>query len=294
MNILIVYPSWEERSALGFDKDIESTKFDRVILFENAAPINSEKISPIIAVIERKCNDSKINYDKVILDFNSASCWGELKNQMASINRDDCITLDICTMSRNLIWALLFFLKEIVPSVEIVYHQPYKYSNEWLSRDAELPRLLFKHSGIVSIEKQTLLVIITGFDLERTKQLVYFYNPSRVILLIQKPNRLDENNRNTSKLHADECIKMGVKTEYTEIDCYSEDWGYGVIEKVISENLKSFNIVVSSLGPKLSAVSVYKTYLKHPEIALTDIPCREYNVNYCEGIGNCFEGSIKF
>ena len=294
MNILIVYPSWEERSALGFDKDIESTKFDRVILFENAAPINSEKISPIIAVIERKCNDSKINYDKVILDFNSASCWGELKNQMASINRDDCITLDICTMSRNLIWALLFFLKEIVPSVEIVYHQPYKYSNEWLSRDAELPRLLFKHSGIVSIEKQTLLVIITGFDLERTKQLVYFYNPSRVILLIQKPNRLDENNRNTSKLHADECIKMGVKTEYTEIDCYSEDWGYGVIEKVISENLKSFNIVVSSLGPKLSAVSVYKTYLKHPEIAVTYIPCREYNVNYCEGIGNCFEGSIKF
>ena len=294
MNILIVYPSWEERSALGFDKDIESTKFDRVILFENAAPINSEKISPIIAVIERKCNDSKINYDKIILDFNSASCWGELKNQMASINRDDCITLDICTMSRNLIWALLFFLKEKVSSVEIVYHQPYKYSNEWLSRDAELPRLLFKHSGIVSIEKRTLLVIITGFDLERTKQLVYFYNPSRVILLIQKPNRLDENNRNTSKLHADECIKMGVKTEYTEIDCYSEDWGYGVIEKVISENLKSFNIVVSSLGPKLSAVSVYKAFLNHPEIALTYIPCKEYNINYCEGIGNSFEGHIKF
>ena len=47
MNILIVYPSWEERSALGFDKDIESTKFDRVILFENAAPINSEKISQL-------------------------------------------------------------------------------------------------------------------------------------------------------------------------------------------------------------------------------------------------------
>ena len=175
-----------------------------------------------------------------------------------------------------------------------MYHQPYKYSNEWLSRDAELPRLLFKHSGIVSIEKQTLLVIITGFDLERTKQLVYFYNPSRVILLIQKPNRLDENTRNTSRLHADECMKMGVKTEYMEIDCYSEDWGYGVIEKVISENLESFNIVVSSLGPKLSAVSVYKTFINHPEIALTYIPCKEYNVNYCEGIGNSFEGHVKF
>lgn len=294
MKILMVYPSWEERSALGFDKDIESEKFDRVILFENATPINSEKIAQIIAEIERKCNDSKTNYDKIILDFNSASCWGELKNLMASINRDDSIKLDICTMSRNLIWALLFFLKEKVASVDIVYHQPYKYSNEWLSRDAELPRLLFKHSGIVSIEKQTLLVIITGFDLERTKQLVLFYNPSRVILLIQKPNRLDENIRNTPKLHADECIKMGVKTEYKEIDCYSEDWGYGVIEKVISGNVESFNIVVSSLGPKLSAVSVYKTFIKHPEIALSYIPCREYNVNYCEGIGDSFESNMQF
>lgn len=294
MNILMVYPSWEERSALGFDKDIESKKFDRVILFENAAPINSEKIAPIIAEIERKCNDSKMKCDRIILDFNSASCWGELKDLMASVNSDDSIKLDICTMSRNLIWALLFFLKEKVASVDIVYHQPYKYSNEWLSRDAELPRLLFKHSGIVSIEKQTLLVIITGFDLERTKQLVYFYNPGRVILLIQKPNRLDDNTRNTSKLHADECIKMGVKTEVKEIDCYDEDWGYGVIEKVVSENLESYNIVVSSLGPKLSAVSVYKTFLKHPEIALTYIPCKEYNINYCEGIGNSFEGTIKF
>lgn len=294
MNILMVYPSWEERSALGFDKDLESAKFDRVILFENAAPINSEKISPVIAEIAKKCDDNRILYDKIPLDFNSASSWGVMKDLMDSINSDDSIKLDICTMSRNLIWALLFFLKERVANVDIVYHQPYKYSNEWLSRDAELPRLLFKHSGIVSIEKQTLLVIITGFDLERTKQLVYFYNPSRVILLIQKPNRLDDNTRNTSKLHANECLKMGVKTDVEEIDCYGEDWGYDVIEKVVSENLNNYNIVVSSLGPKLSAVSVYKTFLKHPEIALTYIPCREYNVNYCEGIGNSFKGCIDF
>ena len=29
-------------------------------------------------------------------------------------------------------------------------------------------------------------------------------------------------------------------------------------------------------------------------IALTYIPCKEYNVNYCEGIGNSFEGHVKF
>ena len=294
MNILMMYPSWEERSVLGFERDIEASSVDKLILFENANPINSSRIAPIIARIEEKCNDRRIVYDKISLEFGKASVWGALNNLVSSFNSDDCVKLDICTMSRNLIWALLFFLKEKVKTVDIVYHQPNSYSDQWLSRDAMLPRLLYKHSGIVSIEKKTLLVILTGFDVERTKQLVYFYNPSKVVLLIQKPNRLDNNVRNTSLLHSDECDKMGVRTSVELIDCYGEDWGYEVIEKVVAENLSDYNIVVSSLGPKLSAISVYRTFIKHPEIALTYIPCREYNENYCEGIGDSFESVIQF
>lgn len=294
MNILMTYPSWEERSALGFERDIESSNIDKVILFENATPINSERISSILEVICKKCDDRKIDYKKITLEFGNASVWGTLKELIDSVNRNDQVRIDICTMSRNLIWALLFFLKEKVQSVDIVYHQPQNYSNEWLSRDAELPRLLFKHSGIVSMEKQTLLVVVTGFDMERTKQLIYFYNPSKVILLIQKPNKFDSNIRNSPQIHADECTKMGVKTEYKMIDNYGDDWGYEIIEKVISDNLPNYNIIVSSLGPKLSAVSVYRAYLKHPEIALTYIPCKEYNVNYCEGIGDSLDSIIHF
>ena len=294
MNILIIYPSWEERSLLGFEKDVESTVFDRVILFENARPINSDKISSIRTEIIKKCDNKNLKYETITLDFDSSSSWRVLKDLALTINEEDKVTLDISTMSRNLIWALLFFVKEIVTEVDVIYYQPNKYSNEWLSRDAELPRLLFKHSGIVSIEKQTLLVIITGFDIERTKQLVYFYNPSKVVLLIQKQNRLDDENRNTFELHSDECRKIGLKADVEAIDCYDGDWGYNVIEKVVSENLSSYNIIVSSLGPKLSAVSVYRTYLKHPEIALTYIPCKEYNVNYCEGLGCGFNKKVSF
>lgn len=294
MNILILYPSWEDRSLLGFEKDVESTVFDRVIIFENSHPINSEKIASIKTAIIKKCDDRKLKYETLTLDFDGASFWSVLKNLASTLNGDDIITIDISTMSRNLIWALLFFIKERVTSVDVIYHQPLKYSADWLSRDAELPRLLFKHSGIVSIEKNTLLVIVTGFDLERTKQLVYFYNPSKVVLLIQKPNRLDDENRNTFELHSDECRKIGLKAEVEVIDCYGEDWGYAVIEKVVSDYLSNYNIILSSLGPKLSAVSVYRIYLKHPEIALTYIPCKEYNVNYCEGIGGAFKQRLFF
>ena len=294
MNILIYYPSWEERSLLGFERDVESSVFDRVILFENANPINSEKITSIKTGIIRKCDDISLKYETITLDFDSSSSWCVLKDFVATITVDDKITLDISTMSRNLIWALLFFIKEKVAGVDVIYHQPHKYSNEWLSRDAGLPRLLFKHSGIVSIEKQTLIIIVTGFDIERTKQLVNFYNPSKVILLIQKQNRLDDVNRNTFELHSDECRKIGLKPDVEAIDCYDDDWGYNVIENVVSAYLSNYNIIVSSLGPKLSAVSVYRTYLRHPEIALAYIPCKEYNVNYCEGIGSGFNQMVLF
>ena len=294
MNILIIYPSWEERSLLGFEKDIESTPYDRVILFENAAPINSDEIECLKNEIVMRCSDRNLKCEKIKLDFEGSSFWGILKEVVTDFAADDKVVIDISTMSRNLIWALLFFIREKVSSVDVIYHQPKKYSNDWLSRDAELPRLLFKHSGIVSIEKQTLLVIVTGFDLERTKQLVYFYNPNKVVLLIQKPNRLDDEKRNTVVLHADECRKIGIKADVEAIDCYDEAWGYNVIEKVVSDNISDYNIIVSSLGPKLSAISVYQTYLKYPEIALTYIPCKEYNVNYCEGIGEAYFNSVYF
>lgn len=294
MNTLIIYPSWEERSLLGFEKNIATFVFDRLVLFTNANPVNSDKIDLINKQIVRKCDEEKLKYEILNLDFDSSSFWGVLKDLAVSFNKDDKVTIDISTMSRNLIWALLFFLREKVPNVNVIYYQPHRYSNDWLSHDAGLPRLLFKHSGIVSIDKQTLLVIVTGFDLERTKQLVYFYNPSKVILLVQKQNRLDDSNRNTFELHAYGCRKMGVRAEVEAIDCYGDDWGYNLIERVISDNVSKYNIIVSSLGPKLSAISVYRSYLNHPEIALTYIPCKEYNLNYCEGIGEGFEREIIF
>ena len=38
----------------------------------------------------------------------------------------------------------------------------------------------------------------------------------------------------------------------------------------------------------------FQTYIRHPEIALTYIPCKEYNVNYSEGIGRGFRKKVCF
>ena len=76
MNILMIYPSWEERSVLGFERDIEASNIDELILFENTNPINSDKIAPVVSKIEEICKDRQITCKKVSLDFGRPSQLG--------------------------------------------------------------------------------------------------------------------------------------------------------------------------------------------------------------------------
>jgi len=45
----------------------------------------------------------------------------------------------------------------------------------WLSRDPGKPRFVFKMSGLTKLGQPTALVILTGFDVQRTEQLIRFF-----------------------------------------------------------------------------------------------------------------------
>jgi hypothetical protein len=77
-----------------------------------------------------------------------------------------------------------------------------------------------------------------------------------------------------------------------EIDFYGEDFGEDAINSVIS-SLSDYNIIISSFGPKPSAIGVYKAYQKHKEVALCYVPCKEYNKDYCKGIGGLYTIEYK-
>lgn len=286
-SILILYPSWESRSYSGLLRDIEKTSFTNTIIIRNLTNhCNETEIQ--VEKISKKCTDKAISIAYIDLINDSIQNWKIIDDKISSIVCEkDQITMDITTMSRNIVWSILYFIRVKVKTVNIVYHQPESYKNEWISREPEQPRLLFKHSGIYDLTKKTTLVLVTGFDEERTKYMLYKYEPKKVYLLIQEGEQFNNIERNNEDLHRLVCEDFGLNKDSIiskSINSYSADFGFDAIESIVEAEHYS-NIILASFGPKPSAVAAYKCYIRHPEIALCYLPCKEYNIDYCQGIG---------
>ena len=183
-----------------------------------------------------------------------------------------------------------------IKNVDVVYHQPEAYKNDWISREPEQPRLLLKHSGIYDLSQKTTLILVTGFDEERTKYMLYKYEPQKVYLLVQDGEQFDNLQRNNEDIHRIVCEDFGLNKDSIisrSINSYSQDFGFNTIESVIEEEHLS-NIILASFGPKPSAVAAYRCYMRHPEIALCYLPCKEYNIDYCQGIGESVSYTLDF
>ncbi|WP_157618596.1 hypothetical protein [Spirosoma spitsbergense] len=100
---------------------------------------------------------------------------------------------------------------------------------------------------------------------------------------MQIGNQYDNEKRNNLQQHKDQCAGL-TELEIFDIDSYLPDHGLPNILSVIARYSDKYNIICSSLGPKLSAISLYKAYGAFPNIALTYVPTKEYSFTYSKGI----------
>lgn len=287
--VLFIFPDWEERAYYGFLEDINTVQFNKVVLINYIDGLHSTKTASVIEQIISTSISNNIELFKLDLQKNDfVHNWNIVAEfVLKQGGKLDEIYIDITTMPREVVWILLYNWRKKVSSVGYFYHKPLSYNNEWLTREPEVPRLLLKHSGVIDPFKQTALLIITGFDWERVNQINNFFEPKKVILGIQSGSQFDNHVRNKNELFSleTECASF-------EIDAYANDNGFSVIQNQVCSVLAEFNLVIASLGPKLTALSMYRLYVSHPEIALCYIPCKDFNVEYSEGISETIIGKI--
>lgn len=278
-DILIIFPSWEERSILGFQRDIEKyPNLNKVFLFRFEQSAHPNKTDKNISDIQNICSSKNISYENRTIPNNEVEKWRTIEDFAKNLDNNANIRIDITTMPRSIIWTLFFFFRQKHKQITVVYHKPQEYSKEWLSKDPGIPQLLFKHSGIIEFGKPTTLFVLAGFDEERVIQLVNFYEPNSVIV--------GECNQRKK------CNYGHVNPKIINMDEYNEVWGYDIIENEIKNILDTSNLIVASLGPKTGAISVYQCFMKYPQIALAYVPCKEFNIDYCSGIGKQFVKTI--
>ena len=288
---LITVASWEQRFLLGTMATLEKhPTISRIDMFYYKdytiwSHFNRARVVDI-------CKDKNILLTTHELSFDHPALNWRILELVVNDNEQEGHIIDITTMPRDTIWAIFYFLQERVVYASYVYYKPETYNTDWLSRDPGRPRLAFRMSGIASLGAPTLLLIATGFDVERTEQLINYFEPKKIILGMQQGNQFENIKLNLQR--HEQVLSTHNDVITLKVDSYSDDHGYSVYESALRENSAGFNVVLSSLGPKPSSVALYRLAMLNPEMALVYAPSNQFNQDYSHGLGEAFEGTLTF
>lgn len=294
-DVLITVLSWEDRFFLGLEKNLIKYNPRLVLVFKYNNPLTENWKTENYNKIKDLLGD-KLKIVEITPSIQS-NTWFTFKDIFVELCKNKKILIDITTMTREAIWLSLFNCKINNCETSYIYYKPQSYSGDWISRNAGKPRLLYKMSGVAKLGTPTLLVITGGYDIQRLDNLIFNFEPLKTLLFLQD-GKDDRNVENFEK-----CIEiLSKKYNITPIkyDAYDVESSFEIIIRKLetiesSENtLENYNIILNSLGAKISAITLFKIWLKYPQIALSYIPSREYNKNYSSGIGEVYEGHVSF
>ncbi|WP_339438696.1 hypothetical protein [Pseudomonas sp. EA_15y_Pfl1_P104] len=273
--------SWEQRFSFGLEhilthEQVSNVKIFEVLEFQDQTKTSTEKA---LYLSQSKTTNEVVSVS--MLD--DTKSWKTLEKLFTDIDLDSKkVLIDISTMPRFLIWFTLHFLSLKNCEAHYIYFSPESYDDcDWLSGEPKEPRLIFKHSGLHLPDKNTLLILQTGFDTERVSQLLNIYEPSLALLAVQTGTQYNNFEKNINR-HKEALSFQDIET--FEIDSFSPDHGLNKLQEKVEIYKDTHNIIMASFGPKPTAIAMFKANISTPEAALIYVPAIEYNPNYSTGI----------
>ena len=287
---VIAVAGWEERFLLGSESDISVYRpafFLCVVFAEFQAETRANRLH-----VQNACANQDIQYVEVEVRRSSpVYVWTKLREVfLVDEFRGAQVVVDITTMPREVIWWSFGSLQAACAQVSYVYHTPGKYAPGWVTRDTDQPRLVYQSSGVSDFGRDTCLVLISGFDTDRAAQLIQFFEPTLTLIGTQTGEQFENQKANVERHKIS--LRPSPKLVYFNVDAYGPDHGLSSLEEATATVRLGYNIVLASLGPKLSAVSLYHLQKRHDSLALAYAPSRQFNPEYSKGIGHAITGTL--
>lgn len=285
---IVTVASWEERFLLGTKRLLENCKAKTLLMsyceeYEKLSAPNRERVKDF-------CLANNVTVFENPLSFNKPKdSWLSIKDLLNNIQSQNTI-VDITTMPRETIWATLLFLRTKNCKIHYIYNEPHSYNKQWLSREPDKPRIVFKLGGVYKFGERTKLVIISGYDIDRISHLISFYEPDFTLLGLQLGNQFENEKNNIEKCIKEFGNKKDIRIFY--LNAFDTNHGFDVLDQEIKDIASNNNIILSSLGPKLSAISLFNLHEKYPDTALSYAPSKKFNPEYSHGIGNFYIGTM--
>lgn len=196
------------------------------------------------------------------------------------------VTLDVTSFNREslLVATLLLRTGKRECLIRVASTSPQTYG-EWLTRGFRGVRNVMGFSGLRRATRPTVLVVLSGFESERTLRIIEEHEPTEVLVGIGDGPR-DEMFAKRNLFEQQLTLnRQGVNRFY--FPTTSIDGCATVLEELLRGYLDTYNVVLAPMSTKISTLAALVVAERHQDIQITYCVPGEYNnTSYSAGIGD--------
>lgn len=283
-DVFLCSSSFEER-CLAVARNINRDTVSKALIchYYGNNHKSDENFARLTDLFADKCKEIKLlkseplsNYDELF----SALVESECKS----------VLFDISTFTREtLLIALMLFRQNVFSTIklQLCYTPALRYSAQnddqtksWLSKGVNGIRSVVGYPGFSSSLKKTMMIVLVGLEVERAKLLIENYEPDKLLLGFAPEDeslnkKLAEANRGCFNELAQNVGDYGT----FNFSCIDVNQTVDVLNQIIDENQKAYNIVISAMNNKLSTIAVAEVSLAHPEVQVCYASTNQYNTD---------------
>jgi hypothetical protein len=293
-NTLICCAGFEERS-LTVSCNIDTERIEKTMVFVSQNAPESVLNNRLAIIEKRFLNKTDVistSYRNPILAANMIA----KAVQAASDTRLKNLIIDITTFTHEMLLVLLrvvYDAREKFNNIICLYAGADRYSvgqspsQVWLSKGCRDVRNVIGYPGQLRPSAKTCLIVLAGFEFERTIRLVEQMEPERLML----GNGMDatsENHRSTIEyFNSKYCEWLKSYPKYEMFEFSSKDIASTtlVIKKILAENPDD-NYILVPLNTKLSTLAASMVALENRKIQLCYTIPELYNRDSYSSPGN--------
>lgn len=248
-----------------------------IVSYDNLKKI--EKHIPHLKTVEHPKNNPIETYDLILNEINEF-----FEHSVADTRLT--LAIDVTTFTREVLLILFKVLnqKQYIEKtdIQLLYTPAESYPCGWLTKGVRYIRSVFGYSGMISPSKKLMLVILNGFETERTEEIINSFEPNGILL--GRPSKEDSINSDLSNEGQEKFSQ--IKNKYSsniieefEFSCLEIDKTMIIIEKLIHKYEDEYNIVLSPLNNKISTIAVAMLALKNDNLQVCYASANQYNIN---------------
>lgn len=204
--------------------------------------------------------------------------------------REINVVVDITTFTREVLLILIkvLSLQDFINhfNVQLVYTPSEDYP-EWLTKGVREIRSIFGYSGLQYPSKKLMLVMLSGFEMARTEEIIDSFEPNKLIL--GNASGIDAINSSLAERAKKNYDYLLDRFEPSIIDtfqfsCKNIIESKQSLKEVISKYEQEYNIVVSPMNNKISTLAVALLAIENENIQICYASANQYNIkDYSKG-----------